>query len=100
MSGDDSEITRAADREILKYAVMRTITCPITGVVLDIRKSVLLTFKRADGTTAKSECVDGAHYDAVRESMTEKLATLGWTVDVIDGRQINGRKGKAKGKSA
>lgn len=90
--GLDPEV--AVNREVLRAAVMRRITCPNTGNVLDVRTAVY--FAVTDTTNGRHGCevVDGAAWDAgMGEAIREQVAQTGGRVEleVIDGRRINGR---------
>lgn len=37
-----SDLQEHVQRELLRYALQRTITCPITGAVLDVRTAVMV----------------------------------------------------------
>ena len=81
----------AINRHLLKAAVMRQIICPRSNVVLDIRSAVLFTATAPDGK-ARCECIDGAAWDAIADTLTVKAAELGVTLEIIDGRIINAGK--------
>jgi hypothetical protein len=89
----------AVNREVLKYAVMRQIFCPRSGMVLDIRRAVLFTvaLPDVDGVKGKSasECVDGAKFDEIRPALEAACAAKGVSLEIIDGRVVNARKPRA-----
>lgn len=88
------DMDTAVNREILKAAVMRQIMCPRSRVVLDIRSAVYFAVKTRAGKTA-SEVVDGKVWDDVKGPLTATCAEQDITLEVIDGRVVNGkRKGK------
>lgn len=86
--GDDANT--AVNREVLKAAVMRAITCPMSGVVLDKRTAVLFSVKssRPGGPSGSTVC-DGAAWDAVAQQTRDTCAEKGFILEVIDGRVIN-----------
>lgn len=99
---DGKGLDVGAARTILRYAVQRQIVCPYSGVVLDVRRAVLLDgsdYERTDGTGRKGrmDIMDGAVYDHLLskvgglDALQEKL---GYQVDVLDGRDLfdGGRK--------
>ncbi len=80
----------ALARETLKAAVMRRITCPQSGRVLDVRTAVYFHVTAAGGT-AGAEVVDGPVWDGpygahVRAACGTGRVTLD---EVIDGRPVN-----------
>lgn len=79
------------NREVLKHAVMRRITCPHSGVVLDIRKAVYFNVTTAENVCG-SDVVDGPVWDRIAETVRDTCAAKGMTLEVIDGRVINTRK--------
>lgn len=78
-------------RMIVKAAVMREIFCPFTGVVLDMRRAVVIV------TPTRSFVCTGAHWDeavakvggldALRAALAGKLGRAA-EVDVYDGREL------------
>jgi hypothetical protein len=78
----------AIDREVLRAAVMRSITCGRTGRVLDVRTAVLITVTMPDGRVG-TEVLDGAAYDAVADVLGDACRARGATLELIDGRVIN-----------
>lgn len=87
----------AVNREVLKAAVMRQITCPRSGKVLDIRSAVYIHVSTPNGASA-GEVMDGSVWDEIKENLTATCAENNIDLDeVIDGRVVNG-KSKRKGK--
>lgn len=69
-------------RELIKAAVMRQIFCPYTGVILDMRRAVLL-----DGSDNGHGIIilDGKAWDLVK---VDFLAVYSEEYDVYDGREL------------
>jgi hypothetical protein len=80
------------DRAVLKAAVMREIFCPLSGVVLDVRRAVCFHASK-DGKGA-SMVVDGKVFDD--NNIAGVAAEQGVTLEVIDGRVINAPKSRKK----
>ena len=87
-NGDSADT--AINREVLKAAVMRKITCPFSGVVLDIRKAVLFSVKSSTpGGASGSTVCDGAAWDKIADQTRAACVDKGFILEVIDGRVIN-----------
>jgi hypothetical protein len=86
MSGDPDQTQAAIDYETLRHAVQRTIQCPVSGVVLDVRRAVLLTVTTADGDATRSKCIDGEAWDKRTEQMRAACEEAKAKLEVIDGR--------------
>lgn len=84
----------STDRRVLKYAIQRAIFCPMSGRILDIRKSVLFTVTNAEGVAA-SKVVDGEVWDTLVDKLTAVATEQNVKLEVIDGRIVNARKKKA-----
>lgn len=78
MSAED----KRAGRMIVKAAVMRAIFCPFTGVILDMRRAVVVV------TSTRSFVMAATHWDEVRPAIEAALARAEQTVDVYDGREL------------
>lgn len=78
----------AVNREVLKAAVMRAITCQLTGVVLDVRSAVY--FKATDaGGKGGSMVVDGKAWDVNADKIRTAAEENRVVLEVIDGRIIH-----------
>lgn len=86
MSGDP--FRNSINRESLKYMVQREIFCPFTGNVLDVRNAVEIDITKPDGKTVPIVMI-AEHWDACKD---EVLATEGYTIEVLDGRELFGGK--------
>lgn len=86
-------VDEAVDREALKYAVQRTIFCPKSGVVLDIRRAVLVTVTGPNGVKG-ADCMDGEAFDAIAENLRAACTERKFTLEITDGRVVNARKGR------
>lgn len=87
---DKGTMDTIIDREVLKAAVMRRITCPASGVVLDVRTAVYFHIENAAGR-AGCEVVDAAAWDGgIGEKVRAIVAKAdGLVLEVIDGRTIH-----------
>lgn len=74
-----SEIVRHANREMLRYAIARQITCLTTNALLDLRDAVAFT---APG--AQTYVVTGAVWDAAEANFHATYPGA----EVIDGRTL------------
>jgi hypothetical protein len=74
-----SAMETTINRNTLKHAVGRMISCPDCDTVLDYRKAVLLSTDRAAGI-ACTDCFDAMGHN------TDDLIEAG--VEVIDGREL------------
>jgi hypothetical protein len=91
VEGYISPANRQAGRMIVKAAVMREIFCPYTGVILDMRRAVVIV------TPTGSFVCTGAHWDdrmasvggldAFRDMVSKKLGRPA-QVTVYDGREL------------
>ncbi len=86
MADNDADRDRYVNREVLRHGVMRTITCPRSGRVLDVDRAVMVTTVKGDSRQAY--VLDGAAWDEVESELRAKAAELGREVEVIDGRQL------------
>ncbi|MFU8873227.1 hypothetical protein [Micromonospora sp. SL4-19] len=87
MADNDADREKFLNREVLRHAVMRQITCERTGQVLDVRTAVLVTWIRGDSRSAVA--VTGEAWDEVAAHVQAKVADLGAELEVIDGRTLN-----------
>ena len=87
LGGDSIDQAAEVDRLKLLAAVMRAITCPYTGEVLDVSRAVYATLEK-DGRTIKAHVVAASRYDAVggRAAMEALADKHGATAGIIDGR--------------
>lgn len=87
VNGEDMEV--GANREVLRFAVMKRITCPQTGFVLDVDRAVYYEIKTPETSgsdVVDAEAWDGAYGDAVRNAVESKeRLSFG---DVLDGRVL------------
>ncbi|MDG4796950.1 hypothetical protein [Micromonospora sp. WMMD1082] len=86
MADNDADRDRYVNREVLRHAVMRAITCSRSGRVLDVARAVLVTMVKGDSRSAF--VLDGAAWDEVESELRAKASKLGMEVEVIDGRQL------------
>jgi hypothetical protein len=93
MSGDSAEAARQLNRVLLKQAVCHLIFCPQCGVVMDIRKAVLVTSKRGN-TVVCADCYDRGQVALAAKYTPDQLARALASVEVADGRVLNGRKAR------
>jgi hypothetical protein len=80
-------MTQEVNRQVLLYAVQRKMFCDITGQILDVRDSVLVTGEK-DGQTVVNLCVKGTAWDDGAEDAKAKAEDLGVVLDIIDGRNL------------
>lgn len=80
------DIERIANRALLKGAIQQSITCKISGAVLDMKTAVLLTITGPLGTK-ESAVYDGSVFDE-KMSHVVALREKGFTIDIIDGRTL------------
>lgn len=76
------------NRETVRGAVVRALTCPLSGVILDMRRAVLLTVKR-DGQTIGAQVYDARTWDGAQGAAirAELAKREGLTLATIDGRE-------------
>ncbi|NLU77783.1 hypothetical protein HCA58_05105 [Micromonospora sp. HNM0581] len=86
MADSEEEREKYLDRETLLYAVQRQITCERTGQVLDVDSAVMVTWVKGEQRVAT--VLTGGAWDEVAEQVRAKVAELGATLEVIDGRQL------------
>lgn len=86
IADSEEERQRHLDRETLLYAVQRRITCERTGRVLDVDTAVLVTWIKGEQRSAS--VLTGAAWDEVADVVRAKVAEIGATLEVIDGRQL------------
>ncbi len=85
------EPDEAVDREWLRYAIQRQITCPQSGRVLDIRRAVLVKVTAPDGKESAA-AYDAEWFDTVRETVEASIAEHGLTLTVMDSRTWKGAR--------
>ncbi|MER6514787.1 hypothetical protein ABT158_48820 [Nonomuraea sp. NPDC001636] len=78
----------AADRMTLKHLITQQITCPRTGVVLDVRQAVAFTLRDQNGAHAGYRAVDAAWWNANRGAFDELATETNTTVELLDGRAL------------
>lgn len=82
------------DRATLLYAVQRKIFCAVSGIVLDVRTAVLVTITTPNGATASEAYAPDVWTGPTGDAIRGVAAARNWTVEVIDGRVVNGRKSR------
>lgn len=93
LAGDDDKIQALMDKELLKGAVQRTIFCPLSKVVLDVRTAVYMDATEADGTSRGSAVFDGKVWDDTFAVPVAKFcADNNITLKVVDGRIVHARR--------
>jgi hypothetical protein len=85
-----SDMERTANRAILKHAVMRKIYCDRTGQVLDTQTAVMVTATL--GPRVGTSVFAGSVYDTFRDSLAAIAAKEGVVLEVLDGRELYGRR--------
>ncbi|MFG3602595.1 hypothetical protein [Micromonospora chersina] len=86
MADSEEERQKHLDREVLLYAVQRTIQCQRTGAILDVRTAVMATTVLGDKRGAW--VMTGDAWDEMEEWTKAKVAEIGATLEVIDGRKL------------
>lgn len=86
LADNDEDRARFVDREALRHAVSRQITCMRSGVVLDVDRAVMVSTINGDRRSAY--VLDGPAWDEVESQLRAKAAELGMEVEVIDGRAL------------
>lgn len=89
------DVDTVVNREALRYAVQRQITCPQSGRLLDVRTAVLVELTGPDGKTV-SAAYDAEWVDEAMPAIRRACAIKDYTVTVHDGRTLFGRKGRKK----
>ncbi|MEU4511691.1 hypothetical protein AB0G05_19545 [Nonomuraea wenchangensis] len=84
----DLDPDTAANRMTLQQMVSRQITCPKTGVVLDVRQAVACTIRDKDGGHLFCFVVEAAWWDANRAVVDDAAAEINGSVEVLDGRVL------------
>lgn len=84
----ESELQRKADRESVRYAVMRTIFCPKCGDIMDMRRAVQTTAYAPSGKIAAVVTVCApCHDNGVRAALEEAQSRVpGSRLETADGR--------------
>lgn len=86
------EMERTVDREILRYAVARQITCQISGRVLDVKNTVAAEVKFRSGNV-NTIVVDASQWEHVapglRSLRTDERVE---SVTIYDGRALFGSR--------
>src|SRR4051812_23647474 len=85
LMGDAETRKKFEDQQTVLAAVQQVIFCPVSGVVLDVRKAAYILVTGEDGYR-KAMVVDGAVWDANGQNLVTGMAKLGRTVEVTDGR--------------
>jgi hypothetical protein len=75
--------------ELLRFAVGQRIFCGQceSKHVLDVREAVLVTLK-VPGKDDRDFLMCGAKWDAVKFAMRDEAARGGWTLEILDGREL------------
>ena len=76
------------NREVLKAAVMRRITCPYSGAILDVRSAVYFHVETSGGASG-GECVTGTQWDSMAAALVAACERQNVTLEVIDGRTLS-----------
>jgi hypothetical protein len=84
----DLDPETAANRVALTQMVRRQITCPRTGVVLDVRQAVACTLRDQHGGHIICFVFEAAYWDANRTEIDNAAAEVNATVEVLDGRTL------------
>ena len=90
MADTMSDLDRRVNREVLKYAVQRAITCALTGKVLDKRTAVSVTVINASGKRGAMVC-DGPAYDGIKDALIAEALKKNATLEILDGRELHRR---------
>lgn len=84
-----NELERRLNRETLRHAVGRTITCIVTGEILDVRNAVLVEAWRGDRLTTSLVVSAGAYDERVKANVASTSASRpDVRLVVLDGREI------------
>jgi hypothetical protein len=75
------------ERELLAWAVGRTMICRLAGTVLDQKDAVMLTTKK-NGVEVGCEVISGAAYDKIADRLVDTMAANGMELEVVDGREL------------
>ncbi|MEU7570308.1 hypothetical protein [Micromonospora sp. NPDC049240] len=86
MTGDPAERDRIVNRETLRYAVSRAITCRASGRILDVRTAVYAAIKHGGETSAV--VIDGEVWDRIRADLEVLALSKGAELEIIDGRKL------------
>lgn len=81
VKGYISPANRRAGRAIVKAAVMRTIFCPFTGKVLDMRRALVFS------TTTSTFICSAEHWDSLAEESRAYMAARPG-ITIYDGREL------------
>jgi hypothetical protein len=88
----DNEVRRATDRALVQAAVMRAITCPYSGVVLDMRRAVLVSTSQGASFVCDARYWDTAKpllEAAIAKAVADGRAPADYRVtEVLDGREL------------
>lgn len=84
-----TDFERKVNRDVLRYAVQRAITCPTCGCILDVKKAVATFSNKRAGVTCVT-CFEEVLADLMkRHDWTREQILEG--IDVHDGRELFGR---------
>lgn len=81
-------LEREANRQILKYAVQRTMFHDCCGTIADVRRSILFEAEGHGGHGFKLYCPDCVEAGAGITAAVTKLESLGFEVTVYDGKEL------------
>lgn len=84
MSEHGNYLEQRGNAELVRFAVMRAITCPGTGRVLDARTAVLVM-----PSEGAARVVSGSWWDEKRAEIEERATEHGVTLEVHDGRTFS-----------
>ncbi len=79
-------IEHEVNRQVLLYGVQRQIMCQHTGKILDVRTAVMVTIKTPAQTVV--DVMDPGHYDTIADAVAKVCEAKGYTLEVVDGRQL------------
>ena len=79
----DPKMVLMAQQEMLRRAIMRAIMCPVSGVVLDQRRAVLVIPSNGGGLVMTADV-----WEDKREAVTAAAEASGVTLEIYDGREL------------
>lgn len=88
-SKDDKQ--KALDQMAIKLIVGRQITCPVTGMVLDLARAVVVEINGDDGSQAYTSACRADYFESnpgLLEKITELAEDEGASIRVLDGREL------------
>lgn len=101
MTDDPAEREAYINYEVLRAAVSYQIFSP-NGKILDVRRSVMFKATDAESGNSGTSVMTGDEWDAVKDAMLDAVEGVGFTYELIDGRDYTAkgtlRKVKTGGK--